>query len=71
MPPQDLFLKVAHCDVTPNDLVQMNSLQLASKELSHWRDQEERRVSHADRSQGGGGRWKVGTEEAGQMDNQD
>ncbi|GAB1288983.1 SPOC domain-containing protein 1 [Apodemus speciosus] len=39
----DLFLKVAHCDVTPNDLVQMSSLQLASKELSRWRDQEERR----------------------------
>ncbi|XP_052031807.1 SPOC domain-containing protein 1 [Apodemus sylvaticus] len=39
----DLFLKVAHCDVTPNDLVQMSSLQLASKELSRWRDQEEQR----------------------------
>nr|XP_034357946.1 SPOC domain-containing protein 1 [Arvicanthis niloticus] len=39
----DLFLKVAHCDVTPKDLVQMSSIQLAPKELSRWRDQEERR----------------------------
>lgn len=43
-PAQDLFLKVVHCDITPNDLVQMSSIQLASKELSRWRDQEERRV---------------------------
>ncbi|CAO2589234.1 SPOC domain-containing protein 1 [Lemmus lemmus] len=39
----DLFLKVAHCDVSPHDLVQMSSIQLAPKELSRWRDQEERR----------------------------
>lgn len=39
----DLFLKVAHCDVTPNNLVQMSSIQLAPKELSRWRDQEERK----------------------------
>ncbi|XP_051044308.1 SPOC domain-containing protein 1 [Phodopus roborovskii] len=39
----DLFLKVAHCDVSPQDLVQMSSIQLAPKELSRWRDQEERR----------------------------
>ncbi|XP_055467333.1 SPOC domain-containing protein 1 [Psammomys obesus] len=39
----DLFLKVAHCDVTPHDLVQMSSIQLAPKELSRWRDQEEKR----------------------------
>lgn len=44
LPPQDLFLKVAHSDVTPKDLVQMSSIQLAPKELSRWRDQEERRV---------------------------
>ena len=43
-PPKDLFLKVAHCDVTPNNLVQMSSIQLAPKELSRWRDQEERKV---------------------------
>lgn len=43
-PAQDLFLKVAHCDVTPNNLVQMSSIQLAPKELSRWRDQEERKV---------------------------
>lgn len=45
LPRQDLFLKVAHCDVSPHDLVQMSSIQLAPKELSRWRDQEERRVS--------------------------
>ncbi|KAL1776898.1 adhesion G protein-coupled receptor B2 isoform X1 [Sigmodon hispidus] len=39
----DLFLKVAHCDVSPHDLVQMSSIQLAPKDLSRWRDQEERR----------------------------
>nr|XP_021491980.1 SPOC domain-containing protein 1 [Meriones unguiculatus] len=39
----DLFLKVAHCDITPHDLVQMSSIQLAPKELSRWRDQEEKR----------------------------
>uniref|UniRef100_A0A8C5LHU1 SPOC domain-containing protein 1 n=1 Tax=Jaculus jaculus TaxID=51337 RepID=A0A8C5LHU1_JACJA len=39
----DLFLKVAHCDVTPHDLVRMSSIQLAPQELSRWRDQEERR----------------------------
>ncbi|XP_052574012.1 SPOC domain-containing protein 1 isoform X2 [Peromyscus californicus insignis] len=39
----DLFLKVAHCDVSPHDLVQMSSIQLAPKELSCWRDQEKRR----------------------------
>eukprot|EP00073_Rattus_norvegicus_P047255 XP_017449417.1 PREDICTED: SPOC domain-containing protein 1 [Rattus norvegicus] len=42
-PRNDLFLKVAHCDVTPKDLVQMSSIQLAPKELSRWRDQEKRR----------------------------
>ncbi|XP_035302222.1 SPOC domain-containing protein 1 [Cricetulus griseus] len=39
----DLILKVAQCDVSPQDLVQMSSIQLAPKELSRWRDQEERR----------------------------
>ncbi|XP_076421305.1 SPOC domain-containing protein 1 isoform X2 [Peromyscus maniculatus bairdii] len=39
----DLFLKVAHCDVSPHDLVQMSSIQLAPKELSRWRDQEKKR----------------------------
>uniref|UniRef100_A0A8C6RCY4 TFIIS central domain-containing protein n=1 Tax=Nannospalax galili TaxID=1026970 RepID=A0A8C6RCY4_NANGA len=39
----DLFLKVAHCDVSPHDLVRMSSIQLAPQELSCWRDQEERR----------------------------
>ncbi|XP_040612474.1 SPOC domain-containing protein 1 [Mesocricetus auratus] len=39
----DLFLKVARCDVSPHDLVQMSSIQLAPKELSRWRDEEERR----------------------------
>ncbi|MEJ1282359.1 SPOC domain containing 1 [Cricetulus griseus] len=43
LPPQDLILKVAQCDVSPQDLVQMSSIQLAPKELSRWRDQEERR----------------------------
>uniref|UniRef100_UPI004038B03F SPOC domain-containing protein 1 n=1 Tax=Callospermophilus lateralis TaxID=76772 RepID=UPI004038B03F len=40
---QDLFLKVAHGDVTPHKLVRMNSIQLAPQELSRWRDQEEKR----------------------------
>ncbi|XP_051028033.1 SPOC domain-containing protein 1 [Acomys russatus] len=39
----ELFLKVAHCDVTPHDLVQMSSIQLAPKELSRWRDEEEKK----------------------------
>nr|XP_031320472.1 SPOC domain-containing protein 1 [Camelus dromedarius] len=39
----DLFFKVAHGDVTPHDLVRMNSVQLAPQELARWRDQEEKR----------------------------
>ncbi|XP_021118911.1 SPOC domain-containing protein 1 isoform X2 [Heterocephalus glaber] len=39
----DLFLKVVHGDVTPHDLVRMNSVQLAPQELARWRDQEEKR----------------------------
>lgn len=53
--PQDLFLKVAHCDVSPHDLVQMSSIQLAPKELSRWRDQEKKRVSCGDKITRGGG----------------
>lgn len=45
LPPQDLFLKVVHGDVTPYDLVRMSSMQLAPQELARWRDQEEKRVS--------------------------
>ncbi|XP_025303418.3 SPOC domain-containing protein 1 isoform X6 [Canis lupus dingo] len=39
----DLFLKVVRGDVTPEDLVQMSSIQLAPQELACWRDQEEKR----------------------------
>ncbi|XP_072606500.1 SPOC domain-containing protein 1 isoform X2 [Vulpes vulpes] len=39
----DLFLKVVRGDVTPEDLVQMSSTQLAPQELACWRDQEEKR----------------------------
>ncbi|KAM4872868.1 SPOC domain-containing protein 1 [Thomomys bottae] len=39
----ELFLKVARGDITPQALVQMNSIQLAPHELSRWRDQEEKR----------------------------
>ncbi|CAK7321550.1 SPOC domain-containing protein 1 [Vulpes lagopus] len=39
----DLFLKVVQGDVTPEDLVQMSSTQLAPQELACWRDQEEKR----------------------------
>ncbi|KAM6174093.1 SPOC domain-containing protein 1 [Erethizon dorsatum] len=39
----DLFLKVVHGNVTPHDLVRMSSVQLASQELTRWRDQEEKR----------------------------
>lgn len=45
LPLQDLFLKVVRGDVTPEDLVQMSSIQLAPQELACWRDQEEKRVS--------------------------
>lgn len=55
LPTQDLFLKVAHCDVSPHDLVQMSSIQLAPKELSRWRDQEKKRVSWGDKSHEVGG----------------
>lgn len=56
LPPalQDLFLKVAHGDVTPHKLVRMNSIQLAPQELSRWRDQEEKRVSRGAKSGEGG-----------------
>ncbi|XP_062961538.1 SPOC domain-containing protein 1 isoform X1 [Cynocephalus volans] len=40
----DLFLKVVCGDVTPHDLVRMNSTQLAPQELACWRDQQEKRV---------------------------
>ncbi|XP_073936801.1 SPOC domain-containing protein 1 isoform X1 [Castor canadensis] len=39
----DLFFKVVNGDVTPHDLVRMNSSELAPQELSRWRDQEEKR----------------------------
>ncbi|XP_077754853.1 SPOC domain-containing protein 1 isoform X7 [Canis aureus] len=39
----DLFLKVVRGDITPEDLVQMSSIQLAPQELACWRDQEEKR----------------------------
>ncbi|XP_012372754.1 SPOC domain-containing protein 1 [Octodon degus] len=39
----DLFLKVVHGNVTPRDLVQMSSVQMASQELARWRDQEEKK----------------------------
>jgi hypothetical protein len=55
-PLQDLFFKVVNGDVTPHDLVRMNSSELAPQELSRWRDQEEKRVSYRAKSRQGRGR---------------